>query len=655
MKFIALNDNANKPCNVIKVKDTILMIDCGLDFMSSLCFLPLKLVNTNNTNMSTFSLKENQDLESELKECVGRAFIDSSPEFVTPEPSTINFQHIDVILISNYQCLLGLPYVTERSAFKGVVYCTEPTLQLGRQFMEEMISYIERCPKIKEASKWKQNGIYKQIPFPVNVETLKPHLWRQLYSMKEMNSCLSKVKVIGFSEIIDVFGNLKVTALSSGFCIGSCNWLINTDHEKIVYLSSTSTLTTHPKPMDHLPLKNASVMVVTNLTQTPVQNPDNMLGELCVNNSGNVLIPCYSSGIIYDLFECLVSHLENSGHSAVPIYFLSPVADQSLAYSNILAEWLTQNKQSKVYLPEEPFPHAMMVRLGRLKHFPGVQVEAFSNEYKTPCIVFTGHPSLRFGDVVHFIEMWGQSANNLIVFTEPDFPYLEALLPYQPLAMKVAYCPIDTSLSFSQANKLIRELKPHTLIMPHQYTSPPLLQKHRTDLVIDSGEFKTIVYRRNETIKVSLKRRFERIEIDSDLAASLTPVEIRPGFSMATITGVLVAKDNKFRVYPLTKNEIQEYLSNKPGQSLPPLIYTWGSLDVSLMLQKLINAGIYDASVEHTQNGCIVHLRSENAFVAIDEASTHIVCDASNNLRSLLKNIVVDCLKKSEVHLQMQE
>ena len=132
---------------------------------------------------------------------------------------------------------------------------------------------------------------------------------------------------------------------------------------------------------------------------------------------GNVLVPCYSSGIIYDLLECLAVHLEQSGHVSVPIYFVSPVADHSLAYSNILAEWLTTAKQSRVYLPEEPFPHASLIRGGRLKHFSSISTDAFNTEFKSPCIVFTGHPSLRFGDVVHLIELWGSSTNNLIVFT----------------------------------------------------------------------------------------------------------------------------------------------------------------------------------------------------------------------------------------------
>jgi len=58
-----------------------------------------------------------------------------------------------------------------------------------------------------------------------------------------------------------------------------------------------------------------------------------------LKNGGNVLIPCSPSGVVYDLFECLSSHLDNCGLSIVPMYFISPVADSSLAYSNIYSEW----------------------------------------------------------------------------------------------------------------------------------------------------------------------------------------------------------------------------------------------------------------------------------------------------------------------------
>ena len=42
------------------------------------------------------------------------------------------FADLDAILVSNYTCMLGLPYVTEGTGFRGKVYATEPTLLLGR-------------------------------------------------------------------------------------------------------------------------------------------------------------------------------------------------------------------------------------------------------------------------------------------------------------------------------------------------------------------------------------------------------------------------------------------------------------------------------------------------------------------------------------------
>lgn len=68
---------------------------------------------------------------------------------------------------------------------------------------------------------------------------------------------------------------------------------------------------------------------------------------------------------------------------------------------------------------------------------------------------------------------------------EPDFPYHHVLAPFQPLAMKAIYCPIETSLNFQQANKLLKDLKPGNIVIPEGYTQPPTMAPHKTDLVID--------------------------------------------------------------------------------------------------------------------------------------------------------------------------
>ena len=44
-------------------------------------------------------------------------------------------------------------------------------------------------------------------------------------------------------------------------------------------------------------------------------------------------------------------------------------------------------------------------------------IDGLHEEMKTPCVVFTGHPSLRVGNVVHFLELWGGSSSNTIIIT----------------------------------------------------------------------------------------------------------------------------------------------------------------------------------------------------------------------------------------------
>lgn len=686
------------------------MLDCSLDLVSTLSFIPLSIVH--NQHMSSlpnwypprdkltehsFNYREFRLLEYELKECTsGHVCIDSSPEFCIPDTDIIDIKRIDVVLISNYLCMFALPYLTEYMQFDGSIYVTEPTYHFGKIMMEEMIKLIERTPRPKRAHLWKK--IHTLIPLPNKHKThhimdSDPKRWHQLYTMKELNACLSKLKIINFSQSVDVFGMFEISAHSSGYCIGSCNWVMKSAHEKVVYMSQTSTLTTHPTKFETQPLCNADVMILSNLTPTPCINPDNMLGELCTNtinavkNGGNVLLPCYPCGVIYDLIECISLQMTNSGLTSVPIYFLSPVADSSLAYSNILGEWLTEAKQSKVFIPEEPFMHSQLVRCGRLKYYSCVSDSAFNDEFRSPCVVFTSHPSLRFGDVVHFMQLWSQSSKNLLILTEPDYPWQEAILPYQPMAMRTLFCPIDTNWNFKQANKLIsQEFKPTNLIVPHLYTkcAQQFFGASTSDLMIElpgedqdemaNGESSNTLstsgkavpttlhtYNHKEILDLpSIKTTFERIQIDASLASSIIQREIKPGLSFATVSGSIHARDNKFTLYPLDKTLLQQQLANHSSGSshnsgaqialaiksaAPPSDYCYGSLQINTLIKELAQYGITDPIVEGAKVGKLVNLVREQALIHVEDAQTHIIC-AESAVRLQLKEIVSNCLKK---------
>ena len=180
-----------------------------------------------------------------------------------PDLGVVDFESIDAILISNYTTMLALPFITEETPFNGNIYITEPTLHFGRLFMEETIEFLEQCSPRSSAKSLSSMPIWKTYSqhLPGNLQSIGRifkcigyflsqrliyHLfvsasecktYRKIYTRQQIESCLNKVTLVGFSEQKDIFGLIKVSPVSSGFCIGSSNWVINSGFEKIAYVS----------------------------------------------------------------------------------------------------------------------------------------------------------------------------------------------------------------------------------------------------------------------------------------------------------------------------------------------------------------------------------------------------------------------------------
>jgi len=433
--------------------------------------------------------------------------------------------------------------------------------------------------------------------------------------------------------------------VSSGFSLGSCNWVLKADGKKVAYVTSSSTLTTHPSPMEQSALKDSDIFILAGLTQAPTHNPDTMMGEICMTvvntlrGGGNVVFPCYPSGIIYDLFECLANHLDSSGYGNYPFYFIAPHSETSLAYSNILAEWLSNSKQRRVYIPEDPFTHAELVKIGRLKHYKTLHDIP---EVRQPCILFCGHPCLRFGDIVHVIESWGSNHANTIIFTEAEFSYIECLIPYQPLAMKTLYCPIDTSLNFHQANKLIKDLKPSLLVTQEEYLVPPKNHPHRIELIIDYPAVEKLAT--GSFVSLKLNRQSVNSLMDPKMARDVDPTARRGngnGIFASTITANLDNTDNKNRLIKPSTDLCDPLL-------YPAKKYTWGQLDSTQILQKLNQEGFSQAKLQtnSTSNGFVISLPAEKATITVEGTSTHLSCSSEDSgaIRLKLRRILTSCL-----------
>ncbi|XP_046677230.1 integrator complex subunit 9-like [Homalodisca vitripennis] len=96
---------------------------------------------------------------------------------------------------------------------------TEPTLQIGRLYLEELVQFIEQSPKASLACHWKE--FLHLMPQPLCEPNNRPRNWQQLYSLAQVQKSLARIQVLGYDQKMDVYGSLRVTPVSSGYCLGS--------------------------------------------------------------------------------------------------------------------------------------------------------------------------------------------------------------------------------------------------------------------------------------------------------------------------------------------------------------------------------------------------------------------------------------------------
>jgi integrator complex subunit 9 len=77
------------------------------------------------------------------------------------------------------------------------------------------------------------------------------------------------------------------------------------------------------------------------------------------------------------------------------------------------------SKRDNTYVPEPPFPHLDMVRVGRLVVVPACDHPAFAAALQRPSVIFATHPSLRCGDAVHLVRVLGPNPKHTLIGTGP--------------------------------------------------------------------------------------------------------------------------------------------------------------------------------------------------------------------------------------------
>ncbi|CAN0909990.1 Integrator complex subunit 9 homolog [Linum grandiflorum] len=545
----------NPPCHILDdVYGFRILLDCPLDLSALSVFSPV-LHHGQTLDDSSVHDSKRQKTQKPLD---ARDLIHDEPWYKTAKNLHLwDPCSIDVVLISSVMGMLGLPFLTRIPGFcaKVYIYVTDAAARLAQLMMEDLVSmnaeFLEFYgPRESGGPLWMR---WEEL------ELLQPELkevvvgkdgtdlaaWMPLYSSADVMDCMQKVQRLKYAEAACYNGTLVLKPFSSGSEIGSCNWTIDGPKTNISWISCSVFVSAHAMEFDYNPLRGRDLVLYSDVQCQPaiiekvqgdgadsemdlnecLLNIDESLEEKekitfilsCILQSvqagGSVVIPFNRLGVLLQLLEEIPKHLE-SLETHVPIYFISSVAGELLAFMNTIPEWVCKSRKEKLFSGEAMFSHDDLVKSKKLQVFSAIYSPELLMTWQEPCIVFAPHWSLRLGPIVHLLRRWSSNENSLLVL-EDGIDAEIALLPFKPVEMNVLQCSFLRERKLQETEYLLKVLQPKTLVVSRSVFPDDLKQKLRV-----SNPSPTVLYfTEGETLSLpSSSQGNTDLEIASDLA-----------------------------------------------------------------------------------------------------------------------------------------
>uniref|UniRef100_A0A2N9I2M8 Beta-Casp domain-containing protein n=1 Tax=Fagus sylvatica TaxID=28930 RepID=A0A2N9I2M8_FAGSY len=603
--------------------------------------------------------------------------------YAVPWYKTVNNLHlwnvsfIDIVLISSPMGLLGLPFLTQMKGFSAKIYVTEVTTRLGQLMMEDLVAMHMEFrqfygPEVSSFPQWMRWEELELLPSALREVVLGKDgaelgAWMPLYSAADVTDCIQKVQTLRYAEEACYNGTLIIKACSSGLEIGTCNWTINGPKRDVAFISSSIFLPAHAMKFDYHALQGNDVILYSDfspldamedvedvddisiLTTDSIStlsmnnknweesiesllNTDENLGEreklsfLCsctidsLKAGGSVLIPFNRLGTLLQLLEEISASLESSTLK-VPIYVISSVAEELLAYTNVIPEWLCKERQEKLFSGESLFAHVELIKENKLHVFPAVHSPKLLTNWQEPCIVFSPHWSLRLGPVVHFLRRWCGDPNSLLVL-ESGLDAELAFLPFKPMAMKVLQCSFLSGIKLQKVQPLMQMLQPKIVLLPDD-----LRQQVRFP---NANSFSVVHYSENASIRIPSLKDSSELEIATDMAFQFQWRNLKhENMNVTRLKGELSVYHGKH--WLLSGNEQAKFSKSRP-------LLHWGSPDVEKLLSILSKMGINGSVERGADNGeseqtCMVHVH-EPKKALIEIGTSTVISAVDENLAS---------------------
>src|SRR3990167_5069557 len=198
--------------------------------------------------------------------------------------------------------------------------------------------------------------------------------WASCFKQDDLDACWEKTRVLNYKEELVVRGGVKISALSSGYHIGSAAFSLSMGPDKLLILSGHSYHRyRHCLPLDIKVLKDHNRILVTDTffrsdLVSPQSEAESRLSqaELCIhrftthlkrilkeNKVQNILLPVRNLFFLLDILDILKDKVPGFRK----IHVLTSTVEPIIKFSNASVDYLNKTLQANIYQskPELPF------------------------------------------------------------------------------------------------------------------------------------------------------------------------------------------------------------------------------------------------------------------------------------------------------------
>ncbi|ORZ37482.1 cleavage and polyadenylation specificity factor subunit 3-like protein [Catenaria anguillulae PL171] len=466
----------------------------------------------------------------------------------------IDPEEIDIVLITHFHIdhCASLPYLMEKTTFRGRVFMTHPTKAIFRWMLSDYV-------RVSASSA-------DDMP----------------YDEHDLQRAYDRIEPIDFHQVVEVEG-VRFTAYNAGHVLGAAMFHIEIAGVRILYTGDYSREEDRHLMSAEQPRDPVDVLVCESTygvqNHTPRAEREARFTSLVhqvVSRGGRCLIPIFALGRAQELLLILDEYwAEHAELQHVPIYYASNLARKCMAvyqtYMNMMNEHIRRQFATK-----NPFIFKHIQYLRSMASFDDVG----------PCVMMASPAMLQSGLSRELLEMWcPDKKNGLIIpgyvvegtlgkhlLSEPSeiTSYSGSKLPVR---CSIDYISFSAHVDYAQNRDFIDLISPSHLILVHGETN--MMNRLRQALVAnwtaDGRDNAPKVHAPKNAERVGLPLKGEKYaKALGNLASALEEVGadgLRAVTAKASgggvIQGLVVAKD--FHYHLVAVDELREFTDLRPA------------------------------------------------------------------------------------------